>query len=60
MSANSNDRGTIAVCFVQEAQAGVRARGFDANLLLRESGIPPELLQSSQARVSSSQYGKKS
>jgi AraC-like DNA-binding protein len=58
MSANSNDRGTIAVCFVQEALAGVRARGFDANLLLRESGIPPELLQSSQARVSSSQYGK--
>jgi AraC-like DNA-binding protein len=58
MSANSNDRGTIAVCFVQEALEGVRARGFDTDSLLRASGIPPELIQSPQARISSSNYGK--
>jgi AraC-like DNA-binding protein len=58
MSANSNDRGTIAVCFVQEALAGVQARGFDTDALLRASGIPPELIQSPQARISSGHYGK--
>jgi AraC-like DNA-binding protein len=58
MNPTSNDRGTIAVCFVQEALECMRARGFDTDLLLRESGIAPELIGSRQARVSSAHYGK--
>lgn len=57
MTAKSNDRGTISICFVQEALECIRVRGLDADALLLASGISPELLNSPQARVSSTHFG---
>lgn len=51
------ERGTIAIAFVQEALEGVRLAGLDAEGLLREAGISPELLPMPLARVSSERYG---
>ena len=51
------ERGTIAICFVEEALQAVRARGLDAEALLLEVGISPSLLEAQQARVSTAQYG---
>jgi hypothetical protein len=51
------ERGTIAICFVEEALQAVRARGLDAEALLVEVGISPSLLEAQQARVSTAQYG---
>ncbi len=51
------ERGTIAICFVEEALQAVRARGLDPEALLREVGISPSLLETRQARVSTAQYG---
>ncbi|MDD5297727.1 MAG: AraC family transcriptional regulator [Rhodocyclaceae bacterium] len=56
MSGNS-EKGTIAISFVQEALAGVRARGLDAGAMLAAAGISPELLTTPLARVSSDHYG---
>ncbi|MDD3352267.1 AraC family transcriptional regulator [Zoogloea sp.] len=53
----ATDKGTIAMAFVQEALAGVRAQGIDGDALLAQAGISPELLQAPQARVSSTHYG---
>jgi len=47
----------VAICFVHGALSGVRARGLDAQALLRGVGIAPELLQAREARVSAAQYG---
>jgi AraC-like DNA-binding protein len=49
--------GTIAICFVAAALESVRARGLDADGLLRQIGLSPGLLQSSQTRVSAKHYG---
>ena len=57
MSTKSNDRGTISICFVQEALECIRLRGLDCDALLLASGISPELLNSPQARVSSTHFG---
>ena len=51
------ERGTIAICFVEEALQAVRARGLDAEALLLQVGISPSLLEAQQARVSTAQYG---
>lgn len=51
------ERGTIAICFVEEVVQAVRARGLDAEGLLAEVGISPSLLGARQARVSTAQYG---
>ncbi len=51
------ERGTIAICFVEEALWSVRARGLDPDALLLEVGISPSLLEVQQARVSTAQYG---
>lgn len=51
------DKGTISICFVQEALVGVRQRGFDVEGLLLQAGISPSLLESTQARVSPANYG---
>lgn len=48
---------TIAACFVKEALAGSVARGFDAQWLLQQAGIPAEVLTDPRARVSAQQYG---
>lgn len=57
MSTTSKDRGTISICFVHEALECIRQRGLDSEGLLLASGISPELLNSPQARVSSSHFG---
>ncbi len=49
--------GTIAICFVAAALENVRARGLDADALLKQVGLSPGLLQSPQARVSAKHYG---
>lgn len=51
------ERGTVAICFVEAALQGVRARGLDAEVLLVQVGIPPSLLRAPQARVSAAHYG---
>lgn len=57
MSERTPDKGTISIRFVREALAGVRERGLDADLLLHQAGISPELLNAPQARVSSAHFG---
>lgn len=56
MRAPTSDKGTISIAFVLEALAGVRERGLDADGLLQQAGISPELLDAPQARVSSVHY----
>ena len=51
-----SEPGTIAICFVAAALESVRARGLDADGLLRQIGLSPGLLQSSQTRVSAKHY----
>jgi AraC-like DNA-binding protein len=57
METTSPEKGTIAIAFVHEALVCLHDRGLDANALLREAGISPELLSSPTARVSSRLYG---
>jgi AraC-like DNA-binding protein len=52
-----SEPGTIAICFVAAALESVRARGLDAEGLLRQVGLSPGLLQSPQTRVSAKHYG---
>ena len=52
-----SEPGTIAICFVAAALENVRARGLDADALLKQVGLSPGLLHSSQARVSAKHYG---
>ncbi|MDP9010605.1 MAG: AraC family transcriptional regulator [Pseudomonadota bacterium] len=52
-----SEPGTIAICFVAAALESVRARRLDADALLKQVGLSPGLLHSSQARVSSKHYG---
>ncbi len=58
MDAKNTEKGTISISFVEEALVCVRERGLDADSLLRQAGISPELLGSPQARVSSTHYGQ--
>lgn len=51
------EKGTIAIGFVREALACVHAQGLDANRLLHDAGISPELLAQPGARVTSQRYG---
>ncbi len=57
-SARASEPGTIAICFVAVALQSVRARKLDADDLLRQVGISPNLLQVPLARVSARQYGE--
>ena len=50
------EKGSISIYFVQAALEPVRARGLDADALLREAGISPALLQSVQGRVSAHSF----
>lgn len=52
------DKGTIAICFVNEALVCIRERGMDAGALLQRAGIPADLLHNGQARVSAMLYGR--
>src|SRR3984957_13578983 len=51
-----SEPGTIAICFVAAALESVRARRLDADALLKQVGLSPGLLNSSQARVSAKHY----
>lgn len=55
--ATRSEPGTIAICFVAAALQSVRARRLDADALLKQVGLSPGLLHSSQARVSAKHYG---
>jgi AraC-like DNA-binding protein len=50
--------GTVAICFVVAALAGVHARKMDAEGLLARVGLSPALLQVPQARISYKRYGE--
>lgn len=58
MDAKNTEKGTISISFVEEALVCIRERGLDADRLLRQAGISPELLASPQTRVSSTHYGQ--
>jgi AraC-like DNA-binding protein len=55
--AAGSEPGTISICFVAAALESVRARRLDADALLKQVGLSPGLLHSSQARVSAKHYG---
>lgn len=50
------EKGSVAICFVQQAVQGVLARQLDAAVLLRAAGIAPDLLELPHARVSAASY----
>ncbi len=50
------EKGSVAICFVQQAVQGVLARKLDAAPLLRGAGIAPDLLGLPHARVSAASY----
>ncbi len=51
------EKGTISIRFVDEALDCIRNRGLDQNSLLIQAGISPELLGTTQARISSRHFG---
>src|SRR5580658_8681214 len=53
----SAEPGTIAICFVNAALQSVRDRNLNADEMLANVGLSPNLLQSPQARVSAKHYG---
>ena len=50
------EKGSIAICFVEQAIRGVRQRRIDTAPILRAAGIAPHLLSIAQARVSAASY----
>jgi len=46
MDGSSPERGSVSICFVEEALACIRERGMDADALLIQARISPELLSS--------------
>lgn len=52
------EKGSVALCFVHHAIAGLQARGIDPGPVLRSAGIAPELLAVPQARVSAASYSE--
>ncbi|WP_410210028.1 AraC family transcriptional regulator [Aquirhabdus sp.] len=52
------EKGSISIHFVHAALSAVQARGLDNHALLLEAGIAPSLLQSTQARVTATHYGR--
>lgn len=57
MGTQDYEKGSIAICFVEEALRCVRNSGFDVNELVAKVGISPELLTAPNARVSPEHYG---
>lgn len=51
------EKGSVAICFVDEALACIRQRGLDQDALLMQAGISPELLRLPHARIGPRQYG---
>lgn len=51
------NKGTISISFVEEALFEARQRGFDVAALLRDAGLNPAWLATTQARVLPEQYG---
>jgi len=50
------EKGTVSIHFVRSVAEAVRTRGLDAEALLREAGISPELLTVARSRVSARHY----
>lgn len=57
MDTRNLEKGSVSICFVDEALACVRQRGLDQNGMLIQAGISPELLSAPNARVSSRHFG---
>ena len=57
MDGHSPERVSVSICFVEEALTCIRQRGLDAEALLIQAGISPELLSSPTARVSPRHFG---
>lgn len=58
MDTGSQEKGSVSICFVDEALACIRQRGLDPDQLLMQAGISPELLHLPNARVSSRHYAE--
>ncbi len=52
------EKGSIAMCFVEQALRELHQRQIETAPLLRAAGIAPHLLQIGQARVSAASYSK--
>ena len=50
------DKEMVSICFVKASLQGVYARGLDAEALLLQAGIQPNLLSAPQARVPAAHY----
>lgn len=50
------EKGTISILFVEAALGGLRDKGFDADEMLEQIGLSPNLLHLPHARVSSDAY----
>ncbi len=53
----TQEKGTISICFVREALLVAKQRGIATDALLSQSGIDPTLLEAPQARISPRNYG---
>jgi len=51
------EKGSVAICFVQQAISGLPTRGIDPVPVLRAAGIAPGLLDLPLARVAAERYG---
>lgn len=56
MAQDDSEKGTISILFVDGVLQGFRERGLDADDLLEQAGLSPNLLGLPHARVSSSTY----
>lgn len=50
------EKGSVAICFVNHALSGLKAREIDLGPVLREAGIAPAMLGVPQARVPAAHY----
>lgn len=57
MQMSSTQKGTISVYFVKEALAGLQHRGVQPEILLQRAGLPADILNHPDARVTAQQYG---
>ena len=53
----TQEKGTISICFVTEALLVAKQRGIDTDALLNQAGIDPSLLEAPQARISPRNFG---
>lgn len=52
------EKGTVSICFVDEALACIRDHGLNQNQILMQAGLSPWLLESPRARVTATHYAR--